>query len=260
MKKKFVIVVGLLSCLSFSLLKTIKLSYPKHFPEPTYSFTQNPLTENKIELGRALFYDPILSRDNSISCSSCHTSHNAFAHTDHDLSHGIGDSIGNRNAPALMNLAWQKSFMWDGAVNHLDVQALAPIDHPKEMGEKLSNVIRKLRKSSIYPNLFNNAYGDSNISSERLLKALSQFQLTLVSANSVYDKVKRGEIIFTKQQKKGYTLFKKNCNSCHTEPLFSSYEFANNGLPIFRNLIILLEPIERMATPVFSSRISVLSE
>ena len=237
MKKTFVIILSLLICLSFSVFETVRLSYPDYFPKPAYNFEKNPLTESKIELGRALFYDPILSKDNSISCSSCHTSHNAFAHTDHDLSHGIGDSIGNRNAPALMNLAWQNSFMWDGAINHLDVQALAPIDHPKEMGEKLSNVIQKLKKSPIYPNLFQDAYGDSSISSERLLKALSQFQLTLVSSNSIYDKVKREEITFTKQQENGYALFRKNCNSCHTEPLFSNYRFANNGLSIDSTLM-----------------------
>ena len=87
-------------------------------------------------MGRILFYDPILSSDNTISCASCHSPYNAFSHSDHQLSHGINDQIGKRNAPALFNLAWQKKFMWDGSINHLDVQPLAPISHSKEMNEK----------------------------------------------------------------------------------------------------------------------------
>lgn len=215
------------------------LEYPEHFPKPTYEFSENPLTTQKVELGRALFYDPILSKDNMISCASCHSPYNAFAHTDHDLSHGINDEIGTRNAPALFNLAWQKSFMWDGAINHLDMQALAPISHPKEMGEDLKNVITKLQNKKIYPPLFQKAFQDSIITGEHILKALSQFQLTLVSANSKYDQVKKGIAEFSTQEENGYQLFKKNCNSCHTEPLFYNQltdkvnnAFANNGLPI----------------------------
>jgi len=190
------------------------------------------LDSNKIELGRTLFYDPILSDNNTISCVSCHSSFNAFAHTDHDLSHGIFDSIGNRNAPALFNLAWQKAFMWDGAINHLDMQALAPISHKSEMGSNINAVIMKLNESKEYKEAFLNAFQDSTISTAEILKALSQFQLTLVSANAKYDRVKMGKEVFTEQEKNGYQLFKKDCASCHSEPLFSNYNFENNGLPI----------------------------
>lgn len=209
-----------------------RLEYPAYFPETVYDFEKNPLMEETIELGRVLFYDPSLSKDNTISCASCHSPYNAFAHTDHDLSHGIDDQIGTRNAPALFNLAWQKNFMWDGAINHLDMQALAPISHPKEMNESIANVVAKLQKNKRYPPLFFNAFGDSTISGAQVLKALSQFQLTLVSTNSKYDKVKLGQAEFSEQEQKGYALFLENCNECHTEPLFSSYNFANNGLPI----------------------------
>lgn len=205
---------------------------PDYFPKPVYDFQQNPLDSNKIELGRTLFYDPILSADNTISCASCHSPFNAFAHTDHDLSHGIFDSIGNRNAPALFNLAWQKAFMWDGAINHLDMQALAPISHKSEMGSNINEVIKKLNESKAYKESFLNAFQDSTISTAEILKALSQFQLTLVSANAKYDRVKMGKEVFTEQEKNGYQLFKKNCASCHSEPLFSNYNFENNGLPI----------------------------
>ena len=224
-----------LVCLSFFISKN-ELDKPMHFPDYKYNFDNNSLSPQKIALGRALFYDPILSKDNTISCASCHSPFNAFAHTDHDLSHGINDQIGTRNSSALFNLAWQNSFMWDGAVNHLDMQPLAPITHAKEMGETIKNVLNKLRKKNIYKNLFKNAYNDTIISTDRMLKAISQFQLTLISANSKYDKTKLGLNNFNEQEKNGYKLFKNNCNSCHTEPLFTNYKFANNGLPVDTSL------------------------
>ncbi|MCB9234892.1 MAG: cytochrome-c peroxidase [Bacteroidia bacterium] len=210
------------------------LKYPESWPQPVYDFQKNPLTKEGVALGRKLFYDPILSRDSTISCSSCHLSYTAFTHVDHALSHGIHDSIGTRNSPALVNLAWSWSFMWDGAVNHLDVQALAPITHPAEMGEDLAHVVEKLQATESYPNLFAGVYGDEKITGERLLKALAQFQLTLVSCNSKYDQVMRGEpgIEFSEQEKRGYELFKLNCASCHAEPLFTNGEFYHTGLPM----------------------------
>jgi cytochrome c peroxidase len=218
--------------MSFSDIKDIRLPYPSHFPNPTFDFQKTPLDSTKILLGRILFYDPILSKDNSISCASCHSPYNAFAHTDHDLSHGIFDAIGTRNAPALFNLAWQKEFMWDGAINHIDMQALAPISHPDEMGSSINEVVSTLNESNAYKDLFQKAFGEKTITGAKVLKALTQFQLTLVSANAKYDKVKMGKDSFNLQEINGYLLFKKNCNTCHQEPLFSTYQFANNGLPV----------------------------
>jgi cytochrome c peroxidase len=213
-------------------LTVVELELPQGWPAPTYDLTASPLTKEGIALGRRLFYDPILSHDSTISCSNCHLSFTAFTHVDHALSHGIRDSIGARNSPALMNLAWGRSFMWDGAVNHLDMQALAPITHAAEMGESLPNVLIKLQRSSSYPKSFGTVFGDTIITGEDLLKALAQFQLTLISSNSKYDKVKRGEAGFSDQESKGYVLFRANCSTCHKEPLFTSGEFANNGLPV----------------------------
>jgi cytochrome c peroxidase len=227
----FVALVGFLES------ETIELEYPNHFPEPVYDFTKNILSKEKIKLGKSLFYDPILSLDGSVSCASCHSPYNAFAHTDHDLSHGIDDQIGIRNAPSLFNLAWQNSFMWDGAINHLDMQALAPITSPTEMGDSLLNVISKLESSIKYRSLFYEAYGDSTITGQRLLLSMSQFQLTLVSGKSKYDKVKEGLDSFSIQEKKGYELFVVNCSSCHSEPLFITDHFASNGLPIDSTLM-----------------------
>ena len=178
------------------------------FPKPNYNFSKNPLDSLKIELGRKLFYDPILSQNNSTSCASCHSPYAAFAHNDHDLSHGIYDSIGPRNAPALFNLAWHKFFMWDGAINHLNPQPLAPIHSQTEMGSSIKEVLGKLRKDSIYTFNFKKAFGDTQITSDRFLKSLAQFQLTLVSNNSKYDSVKRKKSEFTLQEKNGYSSVK----------------------------------------------------
>lgn len=219
-------------CTAFYGSKFEFLGFPKHFPTIVYDLEKNPLTQEKINLGRALFYDPILSKDSTVSCASCHSPYNGFAHTDHELSHGINDQIGTRNAPALFNLAWQKNFNWDGAINHLDMQALAPLNDVREMGETTDSVIVKLQRSKLYPTLFAAAFQDSIITGQHFLQALAAFELTLISANSKYDKVKTGAEEFTEQEAKGYYLFQKNCNSCHTEPLFSNYGFANNGLPI----------------------------
>ncbi len=219
--------------LSFATID-IPFTKPEGWPEPTYDFSKNPMAAEKVELGRQLFYDPILSRDSTISCSSCHLQYTAFTHVDHDLSHGIDGRIGTRNSPTLMNLAWSPSFMWDGAVNHLDMQALAPINHADEMGEDFANVIHKLQQSDKYVSLFEQAFDDSGITGEYFLKALSQFELTLISANSKYDQVLRKEkdIAFTEQEAKGYSIFKTHCAACHQEPLFTNHQFKNNGLPV----------------------------
>lgn len=210
----------------------IYFEIPKGFPKPVYDFSKNPLTEEGFQLGRNLFYDPILSKDNTISCASCHLQQTGFAHVDHDLSHGIEGKIGTRNSLSLQNLAWTKNFMYDGGINNLEVQALTPISSEIEMHETLQNVVEKLQKTEKYRNLFQKAFGTQKITGQFTLKALSQFVVQLVSANSKYDKVTRGEEKFTEMEQKGYELFKINCASCHKEPLFTSETFENNGLPI----------------------------
>ncbi len=214
----------------------VELEFPKNWPKPTYDFSKNPLTKQGVELGRRLFYDPILSRDSTVSCSNCHLSFTAFTHVDHALSHGINDRIGTRNSPTLLNLAWGKSFMWDGAISHLDFQALAPISSPSEMDYSIEKVVQKIQAKSTYRAFFFEAFGDSTVTGERLLKAISQFELTLISANSKYDRMILGQETFTVQEQNGYSIFQKNCASCHAEPLFTNQEFERNGLPIDTNL------------------------
>ena len=160
-----------------------------------------------------------------------------FTHVDHDLSHGIEGKIGTRNSLALMNLAWSKDFMWDGGINHLDIQPLAPVTSSVEMDETLENVILKLQKSKKYPPLFEKAFGKKIINSQLVFKALSQFVVQLTSCNSKYDKVMRNEEKFTESEEKGYILFQKNCASCHQEPLFTSQKFENNGLNVDSSLL-----------------------
>ena len=217
---------------AFRFVDEVLFVVPKDWPKPIYDFSKNPMTSSKIALGRALFYDPILSRNNLISCASCHSQYTAFTHVDHALSHGIDDKIGTRNSSALMNLAWQKLFMRDGAINHLDMQALAPINNPLEMDESITHVVSKLQAGNLYPGLFYKAFGDSIITGEHTLKAISQFMLTFISSNSKYDSVIRKQSVFTAQENNGYKLFKKNCSSCHSEPLFTNNDFMNNGLPL----------------------------
>lgn len=230
MTKRAFLILASVFLLAFTVVKSYEYTVPSHFPSPKFDFKNTPLVKEKVELGRALFYDPILSKDKTISCASCHSPYNSFAHTDHRLSHGIFDSIGKRNAPALFNLAWQNSFMHDGAINHIEKQALAPLLSETEMGGNLDTVISRLSKSPMYTRLFQEAFGTTIITGEFFLKALAQFQLSLLSANSKYDKVKLKKEVFNEQEQKGYELFKNNCNSCHQEPLFSTYEFASNGL------------------------------
>jgi cytochrome c peroxidase len=210
----------------------IYLDIPKDWPKPVYDFSKNPLTEEGFQLGRNLFYDPILSRDNTISCASCHLQQTGFTHVDHDLSHGIEGRIGTRNSSTLMNLAWSKTFMWDGGVNHLDVQFIHPITSEVEMDETMENVVKKLQEIPKYQELYKKAFGTDKVTGQLTLKALSQFVVMLTTSNSKYDKVVRKEEKFTEMEQKGYNLFKQHCASCHKEPLFTSDNFENNGLAI----------------------------
>jgi cytochrome c peroxidase len=210
----------------------VTLDYPKNWPAPQYDFSKNPLTRAGIALGRELFYNPILSRDSTVSCANCHLSFTAFTHVDHALSHGIQDRVGYRNSLALTNLAWAPYFMWDGAVSHLDFQALAPISDSTEMDENIEHVIKKINRSTFLRGQFYRAFGDSTATGERLLKAISQFELTLITANSKYDRVLSGRDTFSLQEENGYALFKKNCASCHAEPFFTNFKFEKNGLPL----------------------------
>ena len=209
----------------------IDFKIPPGWPKPPNNiFTKNKLTEQGFQLGKKLFYDGDLSKDGNISCASCHQQFAAFATYDHDLSHGVNNTFSKRNAPGLFNLAWMKEFQWDGAISHIELQPLAPITAENEMGENLDSIVFKIKKDTAYRRMFKATFGDQVITSQRILKALAQFTGSLVSANSKYDKVKRGEATFTLYEQRGYNIYKEKCSGCHTEPLFTDYSYRNNGL------------------------------
>jgi cytochrome c peroxidase len=210
--------------------KDVQLKVPKGFPKPNYSFTNNKISPEGFVLGRQLFYDPILSKDSSISCGSCHQQYAAFSHIDHALAHGIGGQIGNRNVSSLQNLIWNKEFMWDGGINHIEVQAIAPITNKVEMAESLEHVIAKLNQRDDYKSAFYKAYKDSIITSEKMLKSLTQFMGLMISSNARYDRFVEGKEAFTLEEKKGLILFRAKCASCHKEPLFTDNAYRSNGI------------------------------
>ncbi len=210
--------------------KDVAIKVPKGFPKPYYDFTKNKVTPDGFNLGRKLFYDPILSNDYFTSCASCHQRFAAFAHIDHPISHGVIGKIGKRNVPALQNLIFQKEFMWDGGINHLDLQPIAPITGEAEMGETMEHVIYKLQNDSVYPKLFYKAFGDSIVTTENFLKSLSQFLALMISADSRYDNYLKGKETFTKPEEEGLKIFRAKCSSCHKEPLFTDNSYRNIGL------------------------------
>ena len=205
---------------------------PEGWPKPVYDFKNNPLTAAGFELGRKLFYDGGLSKDGNFPCASCHQQFGAFATYDHPLSHGYNNTLTTRNAPALQNLAWQKAFMWDGSIHTLDQQPLTPVTAANEMAETIDHVLYKLNADTAYRRMFRAAFGDGSITAVRMNKALSQFMLLLVSSNSKYDKVMRGEAAFILPEQLGYDIFKKKCTGCHTEPLFTDFSYRNTGVPL----------------------------
>lgn len=213
-------------------LKNITFFNPKGFPKPNYNFGNNILSVDKFVLGKTLFYDNILSKDNSVNCGTCHQQFAAFAHIDHKLSHGIYAKIGTRNVPALQNLIWKDTYMWDGGVNNLEVQPINPITNPIEMDESIEHVLIKLKSDSTYVSLFKKAWKDTIINSERLLKSLAQFTGLLISSNSKYDKFINKTDTFTASEKNGLNLFRAKCANCHTEPLFTDNSYRNNGIKL----------------------------
>lgn len=209
---------------------------PANFPEPVYLLDQNPVTEEGFALGKTLFYDGILSRDSTIACGECHRQYHGFTHHLHDLSHGINGRTGLRNALPLQNLAWLRRFQWDGSIEHLEQQPIFPIEHPDEMDDTMENVVKKLRASATYPALFKAAYGTDEITSDKMLNALTQFMLALVSAESKYDHYvrKEGGVTLTAEEMAGKHLFDtKGCSGCHVGELFTDQSFRNNGLSPF---------------------------
>jgi cytochrome c peroxidase len=213
---------------------TTPLSFkiPEGFPAPVYDFSTNPLTQEGFDLGKKLFYDGRLSKDGNFPCASCHQQFAGFATLDHDLSHGFNNQFTTRNAPGLFNLVWQKQFHWDGGINNLEVQPLAPITATNEMAEDINAVVAKLKEDADYRRMFSAAFGEGEITSQRMLLSLTQFMGMMVSSNSKYDRMKHGQAVFNSNEQAGYEIFKVKCVSCHTEPMFTDFSYRNTGLPL----------------------------
>ncbi|MCG2613396.1 c-type cytochrome [Terrimonas sp. NA20] len=210
----------------------VKQIIPDGFPSPVYKFQDNPLTKEGIALGRKLFYEGQLSRDGITSCASCHQQFAAFSDFEHPLSHGFNNAFTIRNAPPLFNLAWHKELHLDGAINHIEVQPLAPLLDTNEMATTIDSILYKLNADPQYRSMFKAAFGDTKINSQRILRALAQFTGTIVSASSRYDRVKKGKDRFNDFEQRGYELFQLHCNSCHAEPFFTDFSYRNIGLPL----------------------------
>ena len=198
----------------------------------------NPLTVEGVALGKKLFFDPILSGNNQISCASCHSPQMSF--TDNlQFSEGINNGIGTRNSMPLFNLAWNfdERFFWDGAATSLEDQAFKPVVNPREMGNTWAEAVASLQQNVEYPELFRRAFGSEGIDSVRVTRAIAQFERTLISGNSRFDRSLRGEITLTDEESRGLEVFmtetKGDCFHCHgnpNNPLWTDNLFRNNGL------------------------------
>ncbi len=229
-------IVGLVALLAFTMHTPFQFPIIRYFPNFIES-PNNPTTQEGVELGRRLFYDPILSADSSLSCASCHKQEFAFSDAGKAFSTGIKQAQQKRNTPGLFNLAWQSHFFWDGKSKTLEEQAFHPVRNADEMGLSWNQAVLRLQQSPDYAKRFKHVFGSTKIDSNQVVMALAQFQRTLISHNSKYDKVLRGEANFTKDEFRGYTLANDqsmaDCFQCHLTDgngLGTDFSMKNNGL------------------------------
>lgn len=216
----------------------------------------NPLTVEGVALGRKLFYDPILSANNTQSCGSCHNQQFGFTDNGKQFSVGIDNIAGNRQAMPIFNLAWVERFapvigskpyrfFWDGGAADLESQVVGPITNPIEMHDSLPHVLAKLQAHPQYPELFRKAFGTAEIKSLHLMKAIAQFERTILSSQSRFDQflihvtpsgTKFFDFsVFTPEEKNGHDVFmdeaKGDCFHCHpvSSPFTTDFIFHNNG-------------------------------
>ncbi|MEJ8800786.1 cytochrome-c peroxidase [Pontibacter sp. H249] len=217
-----------------------KFSIPSTFPQNLQIPADNPTTEEGVELGRFLFYEKKLSGNNTMSCGSCHQQDKAF--TDgRALAVGIQGKPHRRSAMSLANLLWINQLNWDGSATSLEQQARIPIENEVELHQSLSGAVQKLQATAMYPPMFKKAFGSDVITEDNLLKALAQFQRTLISGNSRYDRYLLKQEALTPDEVEGMKLFLThpepgeglrgaNCGDCHGGTLLSMQTFHNNGL------------------------------
>ncbi len=211
-----------------------KFAAPSNFPATSYNFANNSISKEGFLLGKKIFFDPQFSSDGTVSCGTCHKQFSAFADFGHTLSHGVENRLGTRNAPPLMNMAWQSEFFWDGGVNDLDKVPINAFTAHFEMNETMSHILYKINKDADYRKRFKMVFNVDSAATPQLLKALSQFMLLMVSGNSKYDKYKRGEAggNLTADELAGMQLFQEKCTACHKTDLFTDRSYRNNGMTI----------------------------
>jgi len=190
----------------------------------------NPMTVEKIELGKMLYFDKRVSADGTVSCATCHDPKMAWA--EHlPTSKGIHEQVGERNAPTVINAAYAPSQFWDGRAKTLEEQAVGPVANPIEMGHTLEGMVQSLDNIPQYQELFKKVFG-TGVTAENFAKAVAAFERTILSGNSPYDRYKAGDQnALTEAQKRGLKIFEESgCADCHAPPLFSTYEFYNAGI------------------------------
>lgn len=208
-----------------------QVELPSHFktlPAPE----KNPMNAAKVELGARLFYDNRLSKDSSVSCSSCHFPSLAFS-DGRTKSIGIGDSISVRNSPVMVNLAYATSYMMDGGVPTLELQVVAPLLHEGEMGFDLFELAERIGGDKRYQDLSKTAF-NRKLDGAAIAYSIAAFERSLLSYESKYDYYLEGDkSVFSQQEMKGMELFfsdSLNCSACHSGANFSDYNFYNIGL------------------------------
>mgnify|MGYP003880735281 FL=1 len=209
-------------------------TYPFNIPDGIPSFREpsyNKVSKAGFELGRKLFYDPILSGNNKVSCATCHVQSLAFADGKSLRTSDVSGVELGRTVPTLINIAWADGLFWDGGVPNLEFLMQAPIEHPDEMNQNLMELEKELNDHALYPMLFKEAFGTDTVAFPDVSNALSQFVRALLSFNSPYDAfIKEGPTALNAQEKTGYDVYKKNCASCHSEGLFTDNDYHNNGI------------------------------
>jgi cytochrome c peroxidase len=186
----------------------------------------------KVELGKQLYFDGRLSRNNEVSCAYCHIPGAGFADP-HPTSTGIGDQLGGRQAPTILNTALNRLQFWDGRATSLEEQALGPIQNPIEMGETAEHLAAKLQDVPGYRQQFKAVFGEE-VSLPRITEAIAAFERTLVSANSPFDKYMAGDSkAMSEAAIRGLRLFKDKarCILCHNGLNFTDNQFHNLGVP-----------------------------
>lgn len=195
----------------------------------------NPYSKEKKALGKFLFFDARLSKTGQIACASCHNPELAW--TDNiTRSLGHNNQTNNRNSMTIKNVAFAHTLFWDGRVDSLEEQASMPISDPLEMNTDKNIAVENIAKITDYKPLFEKAFGDEEVTLERILKAIATFERTIVSSNSKFDRFVKGKKeLFTDQEVLGLHLFrtKARCINCHNTPYFSDNEFHNDGQTLF---------------------------